>query len=365
MSETSINSKGCGCRQVSENTRYNFIKGQAMAGALPVPRVATEWSRRDYLETIRVRWSIGRMNYRVEPGIYAAGSPDRTSNVFVTANYKLSFDHLRRSLNGLDAWIMVIDTKGINVWCAAGKKNFGTKELVKRIRIHHLDQVVDHKRIILPQLGATGVSAHEVKKMTGFTVTYGPIKASDIKAFLNAGMKATEEMRTVQFPLKDRLKLIPVDIFYGKYFLVLIPALFFILSGLSQKGYSVDLVVGNGWKATVNLLAGYLAGCALTPVLLPWIPFRRFSLKGLILGIAVAFVLFITGMTGENPLETASWFLLIPGLSSFMAMNFTGSSTFTSLSGVQKEMKGMVPVQIVITGLGLACWIVSRFVTIG
>ena len=138
-----------------------YIKGQVMAGAVSVPVIATEWSRKDYIDTLKVRWSVGRMNYKVEPGIYAVGSPGKDSHVFVSANYKLSFDHLRRSLDGLDAWILVIDTKGINVWCAAGKRNFSTKEVVRRIRIHHLEQVVDHQRIILPQLSATGIAAHE------------------------------------------------------------------------------------------------------------------------------------------------------------------------------------------------------------
>ncbi len=344
--------------------KSDFIKGNLDAGVMTVPLVATEWSTRDRLETLRVRWSVGRMNYKVNPGIYAVGSPGRHSDVFVSANYKLSFDHLRRALGGLNAWILVIDTKGINVWCAAGKKTFGTKEVVRRIRIHQLEQVVDHHRIILPQLSATGVSAHEVKKMTGFSVTYGPVRASDIKAFLEAEMKATDAMRTVTFPLKERLKLIPVDVFYGKYYMIMIPALFFILSGLSREGFSAGLAVEQGWRAVVNLFAAYLTGCALTPALLPWVPFRRFSLKGLSLGIIIALILFSTGITGTNLIENASWFLLIPGVSSFMAMNFTGSSTFTSLSGVQKEMKVMLPVQIVLAGLGVITWLISRFLTL-
>jgi len=344
--------------------RPGFIKSEIQAGSMTIPVVATTWSWRDRFETLKVRWSVGRMNYRVEPGIYAVGSPGRDSNIFVTANYKLSFDHLRRSLEGVNGWILVIDTKGVNVWCAAGKKKFSTAEVARRIQIHHVDQLVDHRRIILPQLSATGVSAHEIKRITGFTVTYGPVNANDIKPFLESGMKATEVMRTVRFTLWERLKLIPVDIFYGKYYMILVPALFFILSGFSKEGYSVDLAINMGWKAVVNLYAAYLTGCVLTPALLPWIPFRRFSLKGLTLGIITSLMLFFPGMLGNNILENTSWLLMIAGLSSFMAMNFTGSSTFTSLSGVQKEMKVMLPVQIVMAGLGLVIWLISRFLTL-
>ena len=274
----------------------------------------------------------------------------------------MSFDHLRSALHGLNAWILVLDTKGINVWCAAGKGTFGTKELVRRIRIHHLADLVSHRRIILPQLSATGVAAHEVKKMTGFSVTYGPVRAADIKAFVDSGLKAGENMRTVTFSAWERLKLIPVDIFYAKYYLILVPAAFFLLSGLNPHGYSIEMAVETGSRSVINLLAAYLSGCALTPILLPWIPFRRFSLKGLLAGWLVAFFLMWAGTMGKSPVEIASWFLIMGGLSSFMAMNFTGSTTFTSLSGVQKEMKTAIPVQITMTSLGLAGWILSRFI---
>ena len=97
------------------------------------------------------------MRYRVDPGLYSLGSPTAEAKVFVTANYKLSFDHLRKGLNGLDAWILVLDTKGINVWCAAGKGTFGTDELVRRIGSEKLTEKVSHKNLIVPQLGAPGL----------------------------------------------------------------------------------------------------------------------------------------------------------------------------------------------------------------
>ncbi len=139
-----------------------FSSDFAAPDSLVLPRVSITWSNHDVWSAIKVRWSVGRMNYRILPGLFAVGNPGRNSNVFVTGNYKLSFNHLRRALDGLDAMILVLDTKGINVWCAAGKGTFSTKELVRRIRIHHLDQAVDHRKLILPQLGATGAAAHEV-----------------------------------------------------------------------------------------------------------------------------------------------------------------------------------------------------------
>ncbi len=338
-----------------------YIIGEVFTDKGSFPRIAARWSLDDYWNTIKVRWSVGRMNYRVTPGIYAVGHPDKKAMVFVTGNYKLSFDHLRRALDGIDAWILVTETRGVNVWCAAGKGTFSTKEVVKRIRYHRLSQVVDHTRIILPQLGATGVAAHEVKRLTGFTVIFGPIRARDIKAFLESGLKATEAMRRVTFPLAERLKVIPVDVFYGKYYLLLVPAVFFLLSGLHSGGYSFDLALRSGIRSTVNLYSGYLAGCVLAPALLPWIPFRPFSAKGIVIGLLVALLLLLNGMLGDSLVEKISWVLMIGGLSSFMAMNFTGSSTFTSLSGVRKEMKTALPLQISMVVLGFTGWITARF----
>lgn len=340
----------------------DFITGQLKTTAGNISQVSTEWSSKDVWSTIKVRWSIGRMDYKMKQGLYAVGNPDKSSNIFVSANFKLSFDHLRRALHGMNAWMLVLDTKGVNVWCAAGKGTFGTKELVYRIKAHELDKLVNHRKVIVPQLGATGVSAHEVKSKTGFHIIYGPVRADDINAFVSSGFKATAEMRKVKFPVKERMKLIPVELSYGKYYLIMVPLLFFILSGLNSSGYTVDTAISTGAKSVVILLAAYVAGCALTPMLLPWIPFRRFSLKGLITGWLLTALLFYFNFLGNNIFEIISWFLITGSLSAFLAMNFTGSSTFTSLSGVQKEMKIALPVQIIAAGIGVLGWIVTRFI---
>ena len=340
----------------------NYIIGEIETHLGKAPQVSTAWTRKDLFSTIKVRWSIGRMDYTVNTGLYAVGEPNAESDVYISCNFKLSFDHLRRALHGFNAWVLVLDTKGVNVWCAAGKGTFGTDELVYRIATEKLENVVNHRKIIVPQLGATGVAAHKVKEATGFTVVYGPVKADDIPVFVDNGYKATPEMRKVDFNMCDRAKLIPVELTYGKYYLILVPAIFFILAGLNRHGFSVDLSWSNGSIAVLNLCVAYLAGCVLTPLLLPLIPFKRFSLKGVALGWLMAVILLYFNFLGTNLVEIISWFLIMGGLSSFLGMNFTGSSTFTSLSGVQKEMKISLPTQILGTALGSIGWIVSRFI---
>ncbi|MHC4536365.1 MAG: mercury methylation corrinoid protein HgcA, partial [Planctomycetota bacterium] len=289
------------------------------------------------------------------------GNPDGESVVLVSANYKLSFDALRKELEGLDAWIIVLDTKGINVWCAAGKGTFGTDEIVHRVGLVELEKIVNHRKIILPQLGAPGVSAHEVKKHCGFSVIYGPVRACDIIDFIKAGMNATQQMRQVQFSLYDRLVLTPVEFVMGGKYMIFVMAALFILSGISAKGYSSDLVMSHGFRSIANLFVAYLTGAVIAPLLLPWLPGKSFSFKGFSVGLLVAVVLFLFKLTGSR-LETAAWIFLISAVSSFLAMNFTGASTYTSLSGVKKEMRVAVPLQIIIGVLGMGMWIASRFI---
>jgi acetyl-CoA decarbonylase/synthase complex subunit gamma len=334
-----------------------WMRGSVETSAGEVPRVSRRWSLRDRLGALAVRLGIGRMDYRVEPGLYAAGEPDEECPVFVSANYKLSFDHLRTALGGRDGWILVLDTRGINVWCAAGKGTFGTEEVVRRADEAGLTEVVDHRRLVLPQLGAPGVAAHEVQRRTGFSVTYGPVRAEDLPAFLDSGMEASPEMRRVRFGLKDRLVLVPVEVVGGAKTFALPALAVAALIGLAGGGLDASGFLTNAGRALALLVSALLAGAALTPALLPWIPGRAFSLKGAILGAVPAIVWGAAALRDGagigDGLECGGWLVLLPAVAAFYAMNFTGASTYTSLSGVRREMRIAVPLQAAGAVLGL------------
>ena len=332
-----------------------YITGNISVKGEAIPVVSAELNTKDFLGAVMVRWGINRNRYRVIPGIYAVGSPGPEADVFVSANYKLSFDALRKNLRGIDGWILVLDTKGVNVWCAAGKGTFGTKELVNRINVVNLDKIVSHKRLILPQLSATGVASHKVKEESGFNVHYGPVRAADIKKFIADGYRADKEMRKVNFSFTDRLKLIPNDFIYGKFYLLAAMTVLFLISGITAHGISYRNFQGEGGPAILKVFLAYFAGIVITPILLPYLPARFFSFKGFYSGAIVFLILLLTGSEGHKLIEILSWFLIITTISSFAAMNFTGSSTYTSLSGVKKEMKISIPIQIgfAFTGIGL------------
>jgi hypothetical protein len=342
-----------------------FVTGSAEGPAGGIPRVSQELTRSDRWGSIKARWGVGRMDYAVDPGLYAIGSPDGGSAVLVTANYKMSFDCLREALPGRNAWILVLDTLGINVWCAAGKGTFGTEELLRRIEADGLREVVKHRDLILPQLGAPGISAHLVRKGSGFRVHYGPVLARDLPAYLDAGLRATAAMRRKDFPLRERAVLIPIELVAAlKPALVIIPLLL-LVSGFGGEGGFVRNVIRDGLFSATAFLLAIFSGAVLTPLLLPWLPGRAFSVKGLVAGLMSALLLLpawgADAGSGRDLLLGLSWLLLIPAFSAFLAMNFTGASTYTSLSGVKREMRWALPLEICAGLLGVAVLLFSRF----
>jgi ribosomal protein S28E/S33 len=331
-------------------------------GAGPVPVIRSDLDKWDRLSTIAVRCGIRRHKYLVSPGLYGIGSPDPDSEVLVTANYKLTFDHLRSELGSISAWILVLDTNGVNVWCAAGKKTFSTRELVKRIKAVPLDKVVSHKRVIVPQLGATGVSARQVRELSGFRAVYGPVRACDIPAFLNTGRKADKSMRQVTFPLFERFVLTPVEL-HGALKMAGITALvLFVLSGIGPGIFSFHGAWERGLVSLAALVTGLISGALLTPVLLPFIPSRTFALKGIFLGSVCSLLLLPVVFAGAGSMAgAAALFIFSVMVSSHLAMNFTGATPFTSPSGVEKEMKQYLPVQLAGVLVSAGLWIYSAF----
>lgn len=322
---------------------------------IPSAAVDSTWTWRDWLNAVRVRLSIGRMRAMVTPGLYALGQPDANAPVIVTANYKLTFDIVRRALQGLAAWILVLDTKGINVWCAAGKGTFGTDELVRAVTAANLAQIVAHRTLILPQLGAPGVAAHEVPRRCGFHVVYGPVRIHDLPAFLAQGMRATPAMRRVTFGLAERLVVVPVELVHWFKYALALALVVALLSGIRATGYDMAALRSRGLFRALIILLGFFAGGVLTPALLPWLPGRAFAVKGAVTGVALAVILGALSLV-HSPAELTATALVLGAMASFMGLQFTGASTFTSLSGVRKETRVALPLQAVALATGVILW---------
>lgn len=297
------------------------------------------------------------MSYLVPPGLYAIGSPGPEDPVVVTANYKMSYDLVRREFSGRSVWLLVLETFGINVWCAAGKGTFGTDELVRRVEKVGLATVVTHRTLILPILGAPGVAAHQVARRSGFQVRYATIRAADLPEYLDNGMVTTPDMRRLTFTTRERLALTPIELVTTGKWVVPFVVLLVVLSALSGGLLSFSTLV----SSLVLLVGTVLTGAVAAPVLLPWLPSKSFAVKGAVAGCCWAVLFIGVGRGTTGWLDAMALVLTVPAVTAFLTLNFTGSTPFTSRSGVKTEMRLGLPVMAVSLLAGIFLWIAARF----
>ncbi len=163
-------------------------------------------------------------------GLQCIGHPGPDSPVLVTCNFDLTVKRLKRILRGLDLWLLVAESKGVNVWCAAGAEEFNTHSVVSVVKTSEISERVNHRTLILPPLSAPGVKAAEVKKQTGWEVKWGPVYAEDIARYIYNGLKRDEDMKRAKYDLRRRLdtalgSLFPVYFFGAMGFLIFGPHL--------------------------------------------------------------------------------------------------------------------------------------------
>ncbi|MFQ5460968.1 MAG: corrinoid protein-associated methyltransferase CpaM, partial [Anaerolineae bacterium] len=203
------------------------VPSSAALEALP-PQVAGRLRHRVTLRTLLT--DIWALFFRiippypkVTPGLYAIGEPGPGDPVLVTGNFDLTVRRLLRALDRqVDCWLLVADSAGINVWCAAGGGFFTADKVIAAVKSSRLDEVVNHHALILPQLCANGVDGWRLRRELGWGVHWGPARARDIPAYLAGHRKKTDAMRWVDFPLPARLEMVTATLgFYG--LLILVP----------------------------------------------------------------------------------------------------------------------------------------------
>lgn len=321
-----------------------------------VPQISTSLTFRDHFGACKARWALHRMDFIVPPGLYAIGTPNADSAVVVTCNYQMTYDIVRSELKERNVWLLVLETHGVNVWCAAGKGTFGTDELIRQVKRSGLSEVVSHRRLLLPILGAPGIAAHKVAAATGFNITYATIRAEDLPAFLDNGQTTTPEMRQLTFTFYERLTLVPVE------FVMALRSALAVTVGLFLLGW---LCSGLSGAVTLSLafFGAMLAGVAVGPTLLPWLPGRSFAVKGATVGLLWTVLWYqLAGGAAWGILETGAAILALPAASAFYTLNFTGCSTYTSRTGVKREMRLSMPVMGGAVVLSALLLLVSRFI---
>ena len=204
-----------------------------------------------------IQTGLGVLPFPVKTGLIRVGQPDRQSPVLVTCNFGLTVRRVLRALRGLNAYLLVANSRGINVWCAASGGHFTSNDVVSVVKTSGIGNLVEHRRLVLPQLSATGVERSVVEEKTGWRVVFGPVYAEDIPAYLDNHYRKTERMRVVRFDLGQRLRMAfmwatPISV------IPLVPLLIW-------------------WRHLALPFAAIVWGIALaTFVAFPWLPARLF-----------------------------------------------------------------------------------------
>jgi ubiquinone/menaquinone biosynthesis C-methylase UbiE len=247
---------------------------------------------------------------KVATGLYRVGSPVRNRPVLVTGNYELTVRRLVRELDGqVDCWLVVANSRGINVWCAAGGGHFTADDVISAIKTSGVQDIVDHQALILPQLCANGVDGWRVRQETNWGVHWGPVRAQDVPGYLATGRRKSDDVRRVTFPLPERLEMTVIStIFFGV--LLAIPLAVF-------------------WPHLLGLALGAMVVLAFVyGIFLPWIPGHDGLVKGVFLAAATILAVILWGqLTGD---WTASQYvnrcLGLGFLAFFVAGEFQGMS---------------------------------------
>ncbi len=293
----------------------------------------------------------------IEPGIYQSGNPDEASPIIVTANYIYTYIKVMRALKGLNAWVLCVDSRGINVWCAARGNNFGNKQLIEAVEATGIASITNRKTILVPQLSAGGIAAPLIKAEAPdfpFNILYGPVWAKYIPNFLEERpTRKPDKMKFAKFTLSHRFRaeITHTTFLFRKIFLWPSIALILLILGLN---FIDTLWIRKLWIVG-ELWLWIIIANALIAILLPITKFtRKFITKGIMFGIIIVILFSVISWIFNYSLPNiilSSFFYF--WLAFFSTMSFSGYTMATSPREIQDEYPIFTKLNIIFLIIGL------------
>lgn len=269
----------------------------------------------DWLATI-VESALRFFPFPTRPGLRSFGEPGPDSPVFVTCNFDLTVRRVSRALRDLDCYLLVCNSKGINVWCSSSAGVFTAHSVISAIKRGKVGELVRHRQLILPQFSAPGMEIDRIERETGWSCEFGPAYASDIPPYLKAGGIASPDMRLARFPLRDRLEMalmwgFPLSALTGVVLLIIGKTA--LIPGTLALIWTISLLT----LLTFNWLAR-----------IDWLPIG--ILKALLVGLTVVILLLAWGaFLGDwTAGEMIGWSLGAMAMSLVMGVDFEGQSPY-------------------------------------
>lgn len=280
-----------------------------------------------------------------KPRLIIFGKPDRNSPVLVTVNSSLTVRRLSKALKNENCYLLVAPAGGINVWCGSVGGHFTIESIISIIKTSNIEQLVDHRRIILPQLCAPSITSKGLNARARWSAQFGPIKAKDIPEYFRNGKKLTPAMTDISYSPKDRLEMAiamsgSIIVRYSIF-----PLLVFGLWGFSRFATSVCLA-----SAGLHLFSEKLPGSSDT---------RKALLIGAVIGPGLLFLTWTVG--GVTVWQSLSLIVLPAGASLLVGSAHSGYTPFKQC-GYSRQFYGYPPLKIDIvaedcTGCTLCDWV--------
>ena len=266
-------------------------------------------------------------------GLYRFGKTDANSKVLLTCNLDLTVRRISKILKKarVNCYLLVAPSKGINVWCAACGGHFSAESVISVIKTSGINNMVNHRTHILPQLSAKGVSVKKIREATGWNARFGPVHAKDIPSYIRDNLKKTREMSIVRFPIIERIEMSIAHASLITLFFVVFYLIFWKVFLL----YIIPLV----WFY-----------CLIMGVLEEWLWGKDLFWKGLIVGV-ISDVLFLSYSMINLSLPTLvliNWSIILFSLSVFIGFNSRGQSPLLSGAVHAKETLWIVSFSIFI-----------------
>lgn len=271
----------------------------------------------------------------IEAGLYIYGNPTNQSPVLVTANYQRTVRIVSEVIKNQDVYLLVADSLGENVWCAARGDKFGLKEVTEVIKATRIEELVQHKEVILPQLAAGGINHRELKTTIGWSSKFGPIYAKYIPQYLKTGKK-TEKQRTITFDQRERFEMaVQQSYFLSKFF-------FFWLFFIGIMGVIVLPQVYLFYIAILLLPILWLS-YLIFAFIFPLFPTRSFLRRGIYYGGLLAiFFIGVGNYLDGTLIGSFQWSVIGFILGTFLGMDYSGASPISKPSEIDKEYPTMI-----------------------
>lgn len=306
----------------------------------------------------------------IEPGIYVSSQTGPGSPILVTANYEYTYNKLMNDLarSNINAWVLCVDSRGINVWCAARGGDFGNKQLVEAVQATGIAGITGSKVLILPQLAAGGIEVPKLPKNTAlfpFSVKFGPVWSKDLPEYLaSKPARKPASMKLAEFTLQHRLIAGLTHFTFSARMIFLLPTVLLVIVGLGL------LSLWTGAAAILRFiielwLSLFITNFILLAITYPITRFtRNFIVKGFMMGVFNAILVGLVMMLLFPPTFLLTWNTAFNfWIGFFSTMSFSGYTMDTSPREIDSQYLRFQVLNISFLALGIILSVIGIILT--